>query len=92
MKNILDSGVRVIGFYGELDLQCNWEGGLAVFNKLEWNCKGDFNRANVVDVGYGLMKTARNLTFVKVRGAGHNVAEKQPKGCLDMIIDFIFGG
>lgn len=90
LKEVLDADIKVLGYYGDKDFICNWEGGLQWMNSLEWSGQNEFNNANVKNVQYGLKKTFKNFTFVKVFGAGHMVPMDQPKEALDMIVDFIF--
>lgn len=47
---------------------------------------------NGLEKPVGLVKTANGLTFMQVYDAGHMVPSDQPKGALQMISNFIYGG
>ena len=86
---VLDQGLRVMAYHGELDFICNWEGGLAWVNGVGWSGGGRFRRGGVRDVGYGLMKGEGRLRFLKFRGAGHMVPMDKPREALVMFEEFM---
>lgn len=90
-SEILRSGVKITAYNGELDFICNWESGLAAINGVKWEGQKEFQRAEVVNIGYGLKKRHKNLEFVKFFNSGHMVPQDQPELSMDLFIDHIFG-
>lgn len=88
-RNILAAGVDVLGYYGEYDFICNWEGGLAWMNAVDWKYKKEFNTAAVKKNDYGLIKRHKNFAFIKFGGAGHMVPMDQPELAQQMLTEFI---
>lgn len=75
---ILEHGVRVLIFAGVYDWSCNWVGNERFTLGLEWSGKDEFGKQALrewsVDGNMtGLTRSARNLTFATVEGAGHLV-------------------
>ncbi|UNI19924.1 Carboxypeptidase C [Purpureocillium takamizusanense] len=84
--------ISVLIFAGDADFMGNWLGNRAWTDALWWPGKGDFNRAESKPVavagkndGYGEIKTASNLAFMRVYKAGHTVATYLPSEALDMM-------
>lgn len=93
---ILASGVRVVVYSGEYDFICNWYGGNAWTNALEWPGQQSFNTATnttwIVDgAEAGSSRTAQGFTFVRVKDAGHMVPLNQPVNALDLLARVISG-
>jgi pimeloyl-ACP methyl ester carboxylesterase len=79
----LDKGISVTMYYGKQDRACDFVGGYAVANTIEWGGRAAF-AANGLDplvIGgqeSGQWKSHGGLTFVQVDGAGHMVPLDQP--------------
>lgn len=78
ITTVLDNGVDVVIFTGDADYVCSWPGTLNVADALPWAHQAEFRdckleRYAVDGVQKGAYKTIKNLSFVKVEGAGHNV-------------------
>jgi carboxypeptidase C (cathepsin A) len=87
---VLEAGARVLIYAGEFDFICNWLGNHAWTEALVWPGQTAFNAAAnktwTVGGDYaGTFQAAQNLTFLKVRNAGHMVPHDQPKNSLDML-------
>ena len=93
LESLLESGVKVLGYYGDLDWVVNYVGGLDVFRSLRWAGSAEFSRAAAQDYlgGVGTLYQARNLQFVQFFGAGHMVPMDKPENSLKMLTDFIGG-
>jgi carboxypeptidase C (cathepsin A) len=93
VPQILGSGKRVLVYEGEFDFICNWYGGYAWVENLSWAGSKAFKAASnsswVVDNQIaGFYQSAQNLTFLKVKNAGHMVPLDQPENALDMFTRF----
>jgi cathepsin A (carboxypeptidase C) len=91
---LLNNHVNVLVYSGNKDFICNWRGGEAWTNGLEWPHAEEFRNASYVDwkqgnATFGQMKVAENLVFLKVYDAGHMVPMDQPEAALDMLNRFI---
>jgi len=92
--NLLKNKLRVLVYSGDKDFVCNWRGGEAWTNALDWDRKAEFNHADyakwyVDDDAAGEFKNVDNLTFLKVYDAGHMVPMDQPRVALQMLNQFI---
>eukprot|EP00566_Odontella_aurita_P005453 CAMPEP_0113551558 /NCGR_PEP_ID=MMETSP0015_2-20120614/14589_1 /TAXON_ID=2838 /ORGANISM="Odontella" /LENGTH=614 /DNA_ID=CAMNT_0000452459 /DNA_START=133 /DNA_END=1977 /DNA_ORIENTATION=+ /assembly_acc=CAM_ASM_000160 len=94
VADMLNGGVPVLIYAGDVDFICNYLGNRAWTLKLEWDRKDDFGTADDHDWngGKGLARTAGGFTFLQVYDAGHMVPSDQPEAALDMITEFINGG
>ena len=94
VADLLDkAGIPVLIYAGDVDFICNYMGNRAWTNALEWSGKSDFAAADEHEwKGYGLARSADNLTFLQVYDAGHMVPSDQPKVALEMISLFTQGG
>ena len=99
---MMEGGVRVLIYAGDVDFICNWMGNKAWTKELSWTGHDDFNAAKDLDFVYGsdsvggLVRTAQakkgsgSLSFLQVYGGGHMVPMDQPEASLEMLNDFIF--
>eukprot|EP01119_Soliformovum_irregulare_P019398 TRINITY_DN612_c0_g1_i1.p1 TRINITY_DN612_c0_g1~~TRINITY_DN612_c0_g1_i1.p1 ORF type:complete len:443 (-),score=117.82 TRINITY_DN612_c0_g1_i1:41-1369(-) len=94
IPNILKSNTSVLVYSGELDYICNWKGGEAWTNAVNWPEQAQFNSTSystwsVNGKPAGSVKNAKNLTFLRVANAGHMVPLDQPANALDMLSRFL---
>src|SRR5690349_1914387 len=92
--NLIMNKVKVLVYSGDQDFVCNWKGGEAWTNSLQWDRTSDFNskeysKWNVNDKAAGEFKNVDNLTFLRVYAAGHMVPMDQPEIALKMLNEFI---
>ena len=90
----LSNGVGILVYSGDKDFICNWRGGEAWSNNIEWSGQQLFQ-----DAGYqnwtvdgepaGEFKQHDQFTFLRVYDAGHMVPMDQPKNALEMLRKFI---
>jgi len=89
---LLAHDIPVLVYSGVLDYTCNYLGGEAWTNALEYAGHEEFNAANYTSFGdHGLYKGANGLTFFKVLDAGHLVPMDQPETAISMLYAFIDG-
>jgi len=96
IPQLLESGLQVLVYSGELDFVCNWVGGAAWTSELEWKGKQSFNNQKFTEwkvngKSAGLSKNFENFTFLRVAKAGHMVPMDQPANALDMLTRFTQG-
>lgn len=82
--------IPVLIYAGDADYICNWLGNHAWTEALEWSGKKDFNGVHLApfelnDKEYGQVKSAGNLTFLRLYQAGHMVPYNQPEASLTML-------
>lgn len=82
--------IPVLIYAGDADYICNWMGNHGWTEKLEWAGKDAFNKVElspftVGDNEAGMIKSAQNLTFLRIYGAGHMVPYDQPENSLAML-------
>jgi cathepsin A (carboxypeptidase C) len=88
---ILDAGVRILVYAGEMDFIGNWVGCKAWTMRVNFEGKDDY--AGAPDAEWhradgkllGNVRSAGGLTFAKVANAGHMVPMDQPEAALLMI-------
>eukprot|EP01036_Dinobryon_divergens_P023809 gene23809-32198_t len=100
---MIEDGVRVLIYAGDVDFICNWIGNKAWTQELTWTGKKAFNAEDDHEWSYtsadksvwgGLARTARartgggSLTFLQVFEAGHMVPMDQPAAALEMLKAF----
>ncbi|PNY28049.1 Carboxypeptidase, partial [Tolypocladium capitatum] len=92
--------IPVLIYAGDADFICNWLGNQAWTNALEWPGHEDFAAAKSqgLKIGsgtktedYGQFKTARNLTFMQIYGAGHMTPMDQPEASIDFLNRWLRG-
>jgi len=94
MTHILNEGLEVLVYSGDKDFICNWRGGEAWTEAVEWDHKDEFNAAEYQDweangVSAGQLRSAQNLKFLRVYDAGHMVPMNQPAVSLQMLQEFM---
>ena len=87
LEMILNNSVRVAMFYGDADFICNWFGGEAVSNALQYTHTADFAKTGyapfLVDgTEYGEVRQYGNFSFARIYEAGHEVPYYQPEASL----------
>ena len=94
LPELLESGLRVLLFAGEEDLICNAIGVRRTAENLEWGGSKGFGDHPAQDWYVngslaGTWRTARNLTYVGVKGASHMVGVDKPIESHDMMVRFM---
>ena len=92
VAEMLDGGIPILIYAGDVDFICNYLGNQAWTYGLEWKGGKAFRQATPHDWnGVGLARTAGDFTFLQVYDAGHMVPSDQPQVALDMIRTFVAG-
>jgi len=96
IPSLLNAGIRVVIYNGDLDLICNWVGGKMWAEGMNWSGKQHFVAApmkgwNVNGVPAGQSKTYGGFTFVRVYQAGHMVPHDQPANVLQILSHVVTG-
>jgi len=86
----------VLVYSGDKDFVCNWRGGEAWTNAVEWSGQAAFQAAPYSDwlvdgKPAGQLKQAGNFKFLRVFEAGHMVPMDQPVNALNMLQTFMMG-
>ncbi|GMH74185.1 hypothetical protein TrLO_g13849 [Triparma laevis f. longispina] len=94
VADMLEGGVKVLIYAGDVDFICNSLGNKAWTLDVEWSGKEGFNAAADKDweSGSGSVRSYNGLTFLTVFDAGHMVPSDQPEAALTMLDTFITGG
>lgn len=102
LPHLLESGLKVILYNGEMDLLCNERGILDMINKLQWDGHNGFSEAtkkyawSYRDYGTKTDYTAggilydRNLTYISVYNASHMVPNDKSlysRGVVDIYLN-----
>ncbi|SPO05481.1 related to serine-type carboxypeptidase Z precursor [Cephalotrichum gorgonifer] len=83
LEHVLDSGLSVAMFYGDLDYRCNWFGVEDVSLQMEYPDAPAFRSAGYTPIQAsetyegGLVRQHGNVSFSRVYGAGHSAASYQ---------------
>ena len=100
IPDLLNNGIRVLIYAGDMDFICNWIGNKAWTMALEWSGQVAFNNAtdepwylDLVEAGR-VRSVSSNTTqllfsFVQIHGAGHMVPMDQPHRALSMVEHFL---
>jgi cathepsin A (carboxypeptidase C) len=100
LAEMLDDGIRVLIYAGDVDFICNWMGNKAWTLDLMWSGKPSFNAAGDHAWTYnskegGSARTSKaikgdgSLTFLQVYEAGHMVPMDQPEAALSLLNTFL---
>merc|ERR1712146_78288 len=89
-------GVRVLVYSGQEDFICNWFGGRAWVDKMQWSGSAQYRAQGWSDwkvnaTSAGTFKEQEGLTFLGVANAGHMVPMDQGENALVMLHTFIGG-
>jgi len=94
-----ETEVKVLLYNGVEDAMCDHIGNERFLDSLPWRGRAEWvtadRRAWIPDAQaapYGFVKQYKQLTFIKVLGAGHMLPMDKPVVALDMIRTFIDGG
>lgn len=96
ISSLLNAGVPVLVYAGDVDFICNWLGNQAWTLNLEWSGKAAFNAADfrnwtVGSVNAGQVRSYGPFTFLRVFDAGHMVPSDQPAAALTLLNTMLEG-
>ena len=86
---MVQSGVQTVVWAGDADWICNWFGGLAAANAVQYSGTSAFNAAplasyTVGGAAAGTFKNVGKFSFARIFGAGHEVPFYQPAAALQV--------
>lgn len=90
LSSVVQSGnVTTLVWAGDADFICNWFGGLAAANAIDYDGQATFSNAGLKPYTMngqevGTFKTQGKLSFLRVYGAGHEVPYYQPEVALQV--------
>ncbi|KAF2149189.1 alpha/beta-hydrolase [Myriangium duriaei CBS 260.36] len=89
LSQVVSSGVRVLLYAGDADWMCNYLGGVAVANAVNWSGQDCFRKASLEPYtvnghAVGLFKSVKNLSWLQVYGSGHEVPYYTPELALQV--------
>ncbi|ORY96405.1 carboxypeptidase S1 [Syncephalastrum racemosum] len=89
VERLLDSGLRVLLYAGDMDYICNWRGNYAWSQKMQSPNVGKYAAQalapwQAVSREAGQIQRGGLLTFVRIYEAGHEVPYYQPEAALAM--------
>ncbi|KAG8354454.1 hypothetical protein FVEN_g7834 [Fusarium venenatum] len=96
ISHIVRDGVQVLIWAGDSDYVCNWLGTKRVADAVDWPKKEIFSQTDlqpytVNGVQKATFKSVKNLHYVRVFNAGHNVGSYQPETSLQLIAQSLSG-
>ncbi|ANB15985.1 carboxypeptidase C PRC1 [Sugiyamaella lignohabitans] len=96
LTTILEEGVPVLIFSGDLDGTYNWLGTRAVSKTLKWSGHDEFISSNATDLELdktviGQATNYENLSFVRIFQAGHLTSYDKPKETLKILNTWMAG-
>ncbi|XP_058755082.1 serine carboxypeptidase-like [Vicia villosa] len=96
IPSLLEDGIKVLIYAGDLDLICNWLGNSQWVHAMKWSGQEQFGASKTVPFlvdgkNAGSLNSYGPLSFLKVNGAGHMVPMDQPKAALQMLVTWIEG-
>jgi cathepsin A (carboxypeptidase C) len=89
-KTLVDGGIRVLVYNGDIDGACNVLGGAYFVDALGYPATSKYQAWHLGDqiAGWG-RSYGDNLQFLTVRGAGHTVPEYKPRASLEFFYNFL---
>lgn len=89
LSSVVQSGIQVVVWAGDADWLCNWFGNLAASNAVTYAGSAAFNAASLTSytvggAAAGTFKTVKNLSFLRVFAAGHELPYYQPAAALQV--------
>ena len=92
---LLDAGLKILAYNGDLDVICNYLSGIAWTENTAWKHQADFKTAQWAPIklqngtDYGYSKSFQNFQFIRFYDAGHLVPTDKPVESQYMINTFM---
>ncbi|TVY52988.1 Carboxypeptidase S1 [Lachnellula cervina] len=89
LSSVVQSGITVLIWAGDADAVCDWFGGFASVNAIEYSGSAEFSSKAVQNytlggVAKGTYKSVGNLSWLRVFASGHEVPAFQPEVALQV--------
>eukprot|EP00040_Diaphanoeca_grandis_P029299 m.171304 g.171304 ORF g.171304 m.171304 type:complete len:709 (-) comp31645_c0_seq1:143-2269(-) len=96
IQNVLNKGLKVVFFYGKVDQACDYVGGRAMVDSLQFKGRDDFHNAKLVDALLAgapatKMQQGGGLTWIEIESAGHMVPRDRPAAGFFAINHLVIG-
>lgn len=96
LSEVVQSGVNVLIWAGDLDWICNWYGSQLVVNSINYTDSAKFQSTELSEYtvdgeSHGQFKSVGNLNFLRVYEAGHEVPYYQPAAALQAFTQIMKG-
>jgi carboxypeptidase C (cathepsin A) len=91
LSSVVQSGVQTVLYAGDADCVCDWFGGFASANAIEYSGQVRFQSTQVINYTVngevkGTFKTEGKLSWLRVFNSGHQVPSFQPELALQVFI------
>ncbi|KAI0752467.1 alpha/beta-hydrolase [Daedaleopsis nitida] len=89
LSKLADSGMKILIWAGDADINCNWLGGEQVALAMDWYGQEKLRSAKFANMTLdgkvvAEYKNAYNFSFARVLESGHEVPSYQPKAALEI--------
>ncbi|KAF5309064.1 hypothetical protein D9619_013580 [Psilocybe cf. subviscida] len=89
LSALADSGLKMLLWAGDADINCNWLGGHASALAMEWSgkqrlAKAEFTNMTINGGAVAAIKNVDNFSFARVYQAGHEVPAFQPQAAFEI--------
>ncbi|KIJ40385.1 hypothetical protein M422DRAFT_173658 [Sphaerobolus stellatus SS14] len=89
LETLVDSGLKVLLWAGDADINCNWIGGHNVALAMNWTGKAQlaatpFTNMTINGTAVAAIQNVDNFSFARVYQAGHEVPAFQPQAALEI--------
>ncbi|KAG2146442.1 Alpha/Beta hydrolase protein [Suillus bovinus] len=89
LSALVNSGMKVLIWAGDTDMNCNWLGGHASVLAMDWYGNETlhntpFTNMTINGTPVAAVQNVDNFSFARVYGAGHEVAAFQPQAALEI--------
>ncbi|KAE8444100.1 hypothetical protein EG329_000882 [Mollisiaceae sp. DMI_Dod_QoI] len=96
LSNVVQSGITVLLWAGDADSVCDWFGGFASVNAIDYDSSDEFQNTAVENftvngIVKGTYKSVDNLSWLRVFGSGHEVPAFQPELGLQVFVQTLKG-
>ncbi|KAI0708404.1 alpha/beta-hydrolase [Earliella scabrosa] len=91
---LADTGMKILIWAGDADINCNWVGGHECVLAMEWHGRGElrttpFTNMTIDGEVVAAYKNVDNFSFARVYDAGHEVPAFKPKASLEIFRQII---
>jgi len=94
LSTLVNSGLKVLLWAGDADINCNWIGGHNVALAMDWSGKAQlaatpFTNMTINGSAVAAIQNVNNFSFARVFQAGHEVPAFQPQAALEIFKQII---
>ncbi|KAF8056296.1 Alpha/Beta hydrolase protein [Lyophyllum atratum] len=94
LGELANSGLKILIWHGDADINCNWLGGHASVLAMDWYGKERLNNTplrNMTIAGKAVaaIQNVDNFTFARIYASGHEVPAFQPEASLEIFKQII---